>query len=162
MAVQRSVPAQAAAMIRQYMRANGIVGKVRSKSYSMGSSVNVNVQDLPPQQYQALNEYANQFQYGSFNGMIDLYEYDNRNDSLPQVKFVFVNNSISNEMDQVIWNFMLGYYAGMENAPQSAVAGGSFYNERFGAYGQDLAFRLFRGVSSNAFWDFYQDQKMAA
>lgn len=162
MAVQKSVPAQAAAMIRQYMKANGIAGKVRSESYSMGSSVNVYVQDLSPEASQSLKEYASQFQYGNFDGMQDLYEYNNRNEELPQVKFVFVNNEISSEMAQIIWNFMLGYYAGMENAPKSAVAGGSFRNERFGAYGQDMMYRLFSGYSQNAFWDFYQEQKMAA
>lgn len=35
------------------------------------------------------------FEYGSFDGMEDIYNYDNVLDGLPQCKYVFVNRTIS-------------------------------------------------------------------
>lgn len=137
--------AGAAKMIRAYIKANGIAGIVRSESYSMGSSVRVHVQDLLPAQYAQLKAFANQFQYGHFDGMIDLYEYSNSREDIPQVKYVFVDNKMSNELGESIYQFMKGYYAGMENAPASFKDAHSFYNENFGSYASHLVYKLFAG-----------------
>ena len=137
--------AGAAKMIRAYMKANGIAGSVRSESYSMGSSVRVHVQDLLPAQYAELKAFANQFQYGHFDGMIDLYEYSNSREDIPQVKYVFVDNKMSDELGESIYQFIKGYYAGMENAPASFKDAHSFYNENFGDYVSRLVYRLFVG-----------------
>jgi hypothetical protein len=155
MARQLSIPAQAAGMIRQYMRANGIAVSVRSESYSMGSSVNVSVVDMQPAAVADLEAYANQFQYGNFNGMEDIYEYSNSRDDLPQVKFVFVRNEISPELRQSIWDYARGYYAGMENAPINADEASRFYNANFNQYGNVIIYRLFAGgYMQNQYWDF--------
>ena len=155
MARQMSIPAQAASMIRQYMRANGIAGSVRSESYSMGSSVNVSVVDMQPAAVAALEAYANQFQYGNFNGMEDIYEYSNSREDIPQVKYVFVRNEISAGLRQQIWDFVRGYYAGMENAPVDANEAGSFYNQSFNQYGSNIIYRQFAGGSyQEQFWNF--------
>jgi len=137
--------AAAAKMIRAYMKENGIAGSVRSQGYSMGSSINVNVQDLNPMQYEALNSYGRQFEYGSFNGMEDIYEYNNVNDNIPQVSYVFVNNKMSDELGQAIYDFIKGLYVGMEDAPASYKDSGSFYNQRFNDYANRLVYQLFTG-----------------
>ena len=154
--MERRISRQAAAakMIRQYMKVNGIAGSVRSQGYSMGSSINVNVQDLNPIQYAALNSYGRQFEYGSFNGMEDIYEYDNVRDDIPQVSYVFVNNKMSNEVGQAIYDFIKGYYAGMEGAPESFADAGSFYNQKFNDYASRLVYRLFSGgYNSNQYYE---------
>ena len=103
--------AGAAKMVRQFMKANGIAGSVISKSYSMGSSISVYVEDLPPAQCQVLKDYVSQFEYGHFDGMQDLYEMSNCRDDIPQVKYAFVNNKISDELYQDIWDFLKSYYS---------------------------------------------------
>ena len=151
---EMSSQAKAAKMIRQFMKANGIAGSVRSDSFAGGDSISIRVEDLNPIQYKVLKDYANDFQYGSFNGMIDLYEYDNRNDSIPQVKFVSINNKMSDGVAQSIYDFIKGYYAGMENAPENFADASSFYNQNFGAYASNLVYRLFSGgYNSNQYYE---------
>lgn len=137
--------AGAAKMIRAYMKANGIAGSVRSSSYSMGSSVNVNVQDLNPDQYAELKSYVNQFQYGHFDGMYDIYEMSNNREDIPQVKYAFVNNKMSDELAQKIYDFAKGYFAGMEDAPENFQESYKFYNKKFDQYGNHLVGKLFMG-----------------
>lgn len=148
-----SIHAQAAAAIRKNLKAQGIAGRVNSESYSMGSSVNVYVQDLNPAQYAAVKEFADQYQYGDFDGMQDLYNYSNVKSDLPQVKYVFVNNRISDEMRQKIWDFALGFYAGIEGAPADAQQASNFRIADWNMYGDQLINRLFQGGFNNdQFW----------
>ena len=91
MSKQISSHAHAAKLIRAEMKRRGYKASVRSSSYSMGSSVHVDVHaDLRPEERDELESWCGQFQEGHFDGMIDLYEYSNRRDDIPQVKFVFV------------------------------------------------------------------------
>lgn len=145
--------AGAAKMIRQFMKSKGIAGSVRSKSYSMGSSINVDVQDLPPPVYDELRDYVSQFEYGHFNSMEDLYEISNSRDDIPQVKYAFVNNRMSDELGEKIYSFMKGYYAGMEGAPESFKEAHSFYNKNFYGYASHLVYKLFAGgYMQNDYW----------
>ena len=74
MARQLSRYARAGQMIRSFMREQGIAGSVRGQSYAGGSSINIHVEDMQPAALQALERFARQFEYGSFNGMEDIYE----------------------------------------------------------------------------------------
>jgi len=150
-----SIPAQAATMIRNYLKANNIAGSVKSEIYSMGSSVNVYVTDLEPEVLDKLRTFANQFQYGRFDGMQDLYEYTNSRDDLPQVKYVFVNNTLSPELSQEIWNFARNYYAGMEDAPENQALASKFYNPQMNEYGNTIIWMLFDGkYMRDGYWNF--------
>jgi hypothetical protein len=75
---EKSAPAQAAAMIKAYCKKQGIQCKASSEIYSMGSSVRVEVEDLPPAKMAELKAYAGQFQLGRlFRGGVnqnDFYE----------------------------------------------------------------------------------------
>jgi hypothetical protein len=103
----KSQVAQAAAMIRKHLKANNIDARVTSKSYSMGSSINVNInQDVVPAVREMIETYAKGFQYGHFDGMRDLYEYSNTNDEIPQAKFVFVHFNNSDELEAAAREFM--------------------------------------------------------
>lgn len=95
----RTESAKAAAMIRKELKANGINAKVTSKNYSMGSSVNVRInQDITPAAKKEIETFCNKFQYGHFDGMQDLYEYSNSRDDLPQAKYVFLDVNYSDEI----------------------------------------------------------------
>lgn len=91
--------AKAAAMIRAELKKNGIAASVKSRVYSMGSSVDVRLlADYCPATVAKINEFCGRFQYGHFDGMTDCYEYSNRDESIPQAKFVHVETRYSDEL----------------------------------------------------------------
>ena len=155
MARQPSRYARAGAMIRRFMREQGIAGRVSGQSYSGGSSIRIYVEDLQPAVVAQLERYCRQFEYGSFNGMEDIYEYNNVNDDLPQVSYVFVENRMSDALRQQIWDFARGYYNGLENSPVNALEAMNYYCSNFDRYGQQVMYRLFAGgYMDDAFWNF--------
>ena len=89
--------AQCAQLVRKELKTlhPGVKFSVTSENYSMGDSVNVSYrrEDLTEEQHRALNGILrSKFQYGHFNGMEDIYENSNRNDDMPQTKFLFVDS----------------------------------------------------------------------
>ena len=83
--------ARCAAEIRKILKAKIITASVRSKNYSMGDSVNVEIKEIiDPEVYKALEEELAKYQYGHFNGMEDIYEYSNNVEGIPQTKFLFI------------------------------------------------------------------------
>ena len=90
--------AHAAKLIRAELKRRGSKGSVRSSIYAGGSSVHADVyEDLRPEAREELDAWCKQFQQGHFDGMVDLYEYSNRRDDLPQVKYVFLQVRYSAE-----------------------------------------------------------------
>ena len=102
---QISDHAAAAKQIRQHLKSNGINGRVRARSYAGGSSVDVYLHEELPATFEAVIAFANQYQYGHFDGMTDCYHYSNGRDDLPQVQFVFVNNDFSDETLADAWAY---------------------------------------------------------
>jgi len=103
--------ALAAQAIRKELKALGIKASVKSKGYSMGDSVNVYLSDETPEVVAQVKDLTGKYQYGHFNGMEDIYEYSNCSDDLPQTKFLFVNNEISDELRAKVTTFVDNYYA---------------------------------------------------
>lgn len=91
----KSTHAAAAQAIRQDLKKAfpGVKFKVRSSSFSMGNSVDVDWIDGPTRD--EVNRIIGRYQYGHFDGMQDLYEYSNRRNDLPQAKYVSGNRSMS-------------------------------------------------------------------
>lgn len=69
--------------------------RVRSNNYAGGDSVYVRWTDGPTRS--TVKEITDKYQYGHFDGMIDLYEYSNNIEGLPQVKYVLEQRDISDE-----------------------------------------------------------------
>ena len=96
-----------ASIIKQYVKKNFSDIKVWSKSqtYSGGSSVDVslcnsNGSEIDQNVYEMISEFGNQFKAGSFNGMEDIYEYnegtkttDNNTPLKYFPSYVFVKNA---------------------------------------------------------------------
>ena len=83
--------AKCAAEIRKVLKEKNIKASVRSKNYSMGDSVNVEIKEIiDPEVHKALEEELAKYQYGHFNGMEDIYEYSNNVEGIPQTKFLFI------------------------------------------------------------------------
>lgn len=112
--LQESTAAQAAAMIRKELKANGVKATVRSKTYSGGDSVTVTLADPLPAVRREVEAFCDKFQAGRFNGMEDIYEYDNANADLPQVKFVFVQADYSAELKQAAKEYIAANFCGLE------------------------------------------------
>lgn len=106
-----STQARAAKVIRDHLKANGIEARVKSRSASMMTAIDVYVTDQPPWVMRELEAYVGQFEYGHFDGYDDCYRYSNRRDDLPQVKFAHVNNPASDNMIAEINAWIASYYA---------------------------------------------------
>ena len=97
MTKQLSSQASAAKMIRAELKQAfpGVAFKVTSDSFSGGDSVDIRWTDGPTSsQVEAITR---KYQYGHFDGMIDLYEYSNRRTDLPQSKYVQTQREYSIE-----------------------------------------------------------------
>jgi hypothetical protein len=84
---------QAAKLVRADLKAilPNIKFKVQSDSFSMGDSIDIYFDtELNEEQRRWIDNIAQKYQYGSFDGMTDSYNYSNRQD-FPQSKFVMVN-----------------------------------------------------------------------
>lgn len=87
--------AAAAAAIRKELKAfyPAVAFSVRSSSFSGGDAVDLTWTDGPT--IAAIEAIVKKYQYGHFDGSIDLYEYSNRRDDIPQTKFVQVRRDWS-------------------------------------------------------------------
>jgi hypothetical protein len=99
--------AAAASVIKQYVKKNypEVIVSSTSSSFSMGNSVSVYISDerggeVDKKIISDVQAFGNQFVYGSFNGMIDMYEMKEDRDSKTKsgtkidagVKFLHVQN----------------------------------------------------------------------
>lgn len=92
-----STQAQAAAAIRKELKAAFPNTKfsVTSESFSMGDAVRIDWTDGPTSAQ--VDAIVRKYQYGHFDGMIDMYEYSNRRDDIPQTKFVSTQRRFSDD-----------------------------------------------------------------
>jgi len=86
--------------------------KVRSSSFSGGSAIDIRWVDGPKESQ--VQELVRPFQYGHFDASIDLYEYSNVRDDLPQAKYVNCFREMSDELcwrilDEGLKRFGLGH-----------------------------------------------------
>ena len=79
-----SEQAQAAKLIRKELKQAfpGIKFTVTSKGYSGGDSVSIGWDNGPT--YDAVCKVVRKYEYGSFDGMTDSYNYDNVRKDVPQ------------------------------------------------------------------------------
>jgi len=94
---QKSIQAKTAKAIRKVLKNNFPNTKfsVRSESFAGGDSVNISWTDGTTSK--RVKDKVRKFQYGHFNGMIDLYESTNHRENIPQVKFVMTHREMSDE-----------------------------------------------------------------
>lgn len=100
MTKQLSEHAQAAKAIRQIIKGMGLTAKVKAKAASMTSSVSINLLNATPEQVEQVKQAVAPFECGSFDVYQDLYQYDNLDNSLPQVKYIFVSTEFDDSLRQ--------------------------------------------------------------
>ena len=89
--------AKAAKMIRKVLKEkfSNTRFKVRSSIYSGGDSVDISWVDGPSED--EVDRIVGKYQEGHFDGMEDLYKYDNKIEGIPQVTFVQCQRELSDE-----------------------------------------------------------------
>lgn len=75
------------------------IKSIRSKSYSGGSSLDVDAVDLNKKERDYLDSIVKSYQYGSFDSMNDIYVYSEKENRRPKtVKYAFLNVEYSTEL----------------------------------------------------------------
>lgn len=121
---------------------------VRSRSYSGGDAVDVRWTDGPTSEQ--VSGIVGQYQEGHFDGMIDLYEYSNRRDDIPQVKYVQVHRRRSADALKAIAARIerdYGVPLTVIDSPYEAYIDRGRDRLPNGEYGSDLAWREFSRLS---------------
>ena len=87
-----SKAAQVAKLLKNKAKDLGMKVKATSQYFSMGNSVSVKVLTGTDTALKTLKDYALKYEAGSFDGMNDIYNYDNARDDIPQTKYLFIND----------------------------------------------------------------------
>ena len=118
--MEKSTHAKASGAIRKALKEKFPNTKfsIRSKSFSGGDSVSISWTDGPT--YGSVNAIVKDYQEGSFNAMEDIYEYDNTNNNLPQVKYVLPQREMSDAVHDRI-KAELGKKFGVDMDDEQAV-----------------------------------------
>ena len=103
MTKELSPHAATAAAIRAELKKLGVKAKVKSESFAGGNAVGIYLEDVHPEIANSIQTVARKHQYGEFDGMTDCYNYTNRDDSIPQVKYVNVSNKPSEKLSESIF-----------------------------------------------------------
>ena len=95
-----SESAQAAKLIKQELKEKfpAIKFSVTSERFAGGDAVNVSYRNGVP--LKEVDDVIGKYQYGHFDGMTDMYEYSNNNDSIPQAKYVHASRNIDPEITE--------------------------------------------------------------
>lgn len=155
MTKQVSTHAAVAKMIRQHLKAIGVPAKVKSSSYSMGSSVRAEVADINPTLRKELSTFVDQFQYGHFDGMTDYYDISNCRDDIPQVKYTFLEVSYSDELKQKAYNWVRAHMSGYNTADADYTKVSCWDKSETGEFITETVNRILNGCYSNLAAEFW-------
>lgn len=138
MNTQKEISSQAAAAkaIRAELKAAFPTVKfsVKSESFAGGDAVDISWIDGPTRK--EVEAITGKYQYGSFDGMQDLYEYTNRRQDIPQSKYVQVSRGYSQAAREAAV-VKLGFDPSQLNE----------WNEQFRAYNSEVVYRELASVS---------------
>lgn len=87
---------------------------VTSESFSMGNAVRINWDNGPT--VEMVDAITGKYEYGHFDGMTDSYEYSNRRNDIPQIKYVTTNRTVTNDIQEAIFDHLKKTHADYENA----------------------------------------------
>lgn len=93
----------AAKMVKKELKQSfpGIKFSVTSDSYSGGNSLRASWVNGPT--CEAVHKIIDKYQYGHFDGMWDIYENSNNRDDIPQVKYVFADREVDEEIKEEVF-----------------------------------------------------------
>lgn len=101
--------------IRSFMKKAGIDCTVRSSQFAGGDSVHVETEDLKYKTEKKLTELLEPFfSGGHFDGMNDIYEYDQGKDDRPTTKYFFYQNHLSDGLKKEIEDYLKNTISGID------------------------------------------------
>ena len=114
--MQRQLSNQAAAArdIRKELKQAfpGTKFRVTSSSFSMGDTVDVRWSNGPTtEQVDAISD---KYQYGSFDGMQDMYEYTNKRSDIPQTKYVMTQRELTDDVFPTCFEYIKKHFVGCD------------------------------------------------
>lgn len=135
--------AKTAKLIREILKREypDVKFSVTSDNFANGDSVDISWVDGMPSK--DIDSFARQFEYGSFDGMTDCYNYDNKREH-PQAKYVHAKRGISTEKTAIIQE-QLASLMGIENSPDAVIPNDYMVNVRGYAYNialRNLVFQI--------------------
>jgi hypothetical protein len=105
---------------------------VTSQTYAGGDSVRVSYDNGVPTKN--VEELISQYEQGTFDGMTDMYEYDNSRDDIPQTKYLFVGRNVSEENKEALKAKIMKDFGMTEWTNESC-------QETFHSWGDDVLWR---------------------
>lgn len=116
----KTTAAKAAAAIRKELKANypDLKFTCRSDNFAGGNAVRLSYENQAPDVHASIQKMLAKYQYGHFDGMIDLYEHSNVREDIPQVKYLQIKNEMSPLKKQGIWNKVRVFWAGGDDLPE--------------------------------------------
>jgi len=92
--------AQTAKAIREELKKAfpNVSFSVRSSSFSMGDDVKIKWTNGPTTEQ--IENITKKYEYGTFDGMTDLYEIDNKRNDIPQVKYIITSRTITEDIKE--------------------------------------------------------------
>ena len=97
-----SKAAQVAKLLKNKAKDLGMKVKATSQYFSMGNSVNVKVLTGTDAALKTLKDYALKYEAGSFDGMNDIYNYDNVREDIPQTKYLTIDDERAYELIKIL------------------------------------------------------------
>jgi hypothetical protein len=110
----------------------------------MGNSVTVTVTDVPYPKLEEIRGKFAKYQYGSFNGMEDIYEMDNTRDDIPQTKYLSIDSNYTDELRQEAWEWFRTNEQ-IEDAPENQADLNNYYEDIWGRPGYEIVWRIIQG-----------------
>lgn len=138
--------AQAAALIRKEIKAAypGLKFTCTSQNYAGGNSINVGYQDQPRAVHEAIKSMLGKYEYGHFDGMTDMYEHSNCRTDIPQTKYLFVSNNMSDAKREEIYQQLRTGWKDGDKLPATYAEGRAVYFDSHGQYVSDMVWRQFQ------------------
>ena len=92
--------AQTAKAIREELKKAfpNVSFSVKSFSFSMGDDVRIEWTNGPTTEQ--VENITKKYEYGTFDGMTDLYEIDNKRNDIPQVKYIITSRKITEDIKE--------------------------------------------------------------
>ena len=137
--------ALAAAAIKKHLKSHGIVCKAKSSNFSMGSSVDITVQNVLPNVLEQIKSYCEQYEYGTFCGMTDSSGVKNCDFDGPQAKYVNVHCEYSETIKASAWAEAKALYSAMDDAPED-------FDPKYYDYDHNRIYSNVLHDSKSSFW----------
>ena len=137
--------AAVAAIIRKELKRLGIKGTVKSRC----GAVNVATWNISPVVVREIEGFCSRYRMGHFDPTDDSYRHDNRDDSIPQVPYLFVTTHFGDDLAERIWEYCRRTYDELAGAPGNYAT--APYIEALRCYPDQLINRVYGGRVGD-FW----------